>query len=66
MLKLISVEPYDDGTMFAMILMRDCQKSFFVFSIAIAFLLAAPEITQNKLYSEKCDTWAMGVITLKL
>jgi len=29
-------------------------------------LLAAPEITENKLYSEKCDIWAMGIITLKL
>ena len=29
-------------------------------------LCAAPEITENKLYSEKCDIWAMGIITFKL
>ena len=40
MLKPSSVEPYDDGSMFAMILMRDCQKSFFSgFRLRLRFCL---------------------------
>ena len=38
----------------------------FEFPIVVTFSFAAPEITENKLYSEKCDIWAMGIITFKL
>lgn len=30
------------------------------------YIFSAPEITDNRTYSEKCDIWAMGIIMFKL
>ena len=40
--------------------------NFTVYKTRDFVMSPAPEITENKLYSEKCDVLAMGIITFKL